>query len=182
MEQNPYSPPRADVVEAGGGPEHVPTRYLDGPSGIGGWLVLPLLGLMLTPVQVGIQTVRDFPPVLGTQVWGQLTTPGGESYHPLWAQLIIFELVTNVVVIGFSLVLLVLFFRKSRRVPSLMIGWMLLNFAIQVIDLVLVGAIPAAASAAGAQDRTDLSRAVVGAAVWIPYFLRSKRVRNTFVE
>ena len=181
-DQNPYSAPKVDLAEGDVKPAEAPAAFLDGPRGIGGWLILPLLGLIFTPIRVGIQTHRDFSPMLEPGIWRALTTPGGEAYHWLWAPTIIFEVVTNVSLIGFTLVLLVLFLRTSRRVPKLMIVLMLAGIAIQGVDLVLVGFIPALASDPDAHSMRDLARAVPAAAIWIPYFLMSKRVRNTFVK
>lgn len=70
-----------------------------------------------------------------------------------------------------------------RGVPKLMIGIMLANVAFQLIDTYL-----------GAQYAEDMGqreepgfykeliRAIVGAVIWIPYFLVSKRVKNTFIN
>jgi hypothetical protein len=181
-EQNPYSAPKSDLAEGEAKPAEAPPAFLDGPRGIGGWLILPLLGLIFTPIKVGVEMHRDFSPMLEPGIWEALTTPGGEAYHALWAPIIIFELATNVALIVFTLVLLVLFLRTSRRVPKLMIVLMLAQIAIQGVDLVLVGFIPALASDPDAHSKRDLVRALVAAAIWIPYFLTSKRVRNTFVK
>jgi hypothetical protein len=154
----------------------------DGPRGIGGWLILPLLGLVFTPVRIGADLVRDILPAFQPEHWNALTTVGEESYHPLWAPILVFELVSNVLFIGFTVVLLVLFLRRSHRVPGLMIAWQLGGLTMQLVDLALGASIPAVASTPGGLGIGDVSRSVVGAAIWIPYFLRSVRVRNTFTE
>lgn len=176
-EQNPFAPPRAAPEDR---PAEAPPVSL-GPRGIGGWLLLPLFGLIITPFRVTFETILVFRPVLEPGVWRALTTPGHDAYHPLWSTVIAFELVTNAALIVFTVVLLVLFFRKSRRVPRLMIVWYLSMMAMQLIDLALTEAIPAAA-ANGSEGTRDTVRAIAAAAIWVPYFLRSVRVRNTFVQ
>src|SRR5262245_27531756 len=142
-ELDPYAPPKTDLAQGDVSPAKPPAALLDGPRAIGGWLILPLLGLIVTPIRMTTQLVRDFLPVLEPETWNALTTPGGEAYHWLWAPTIVFELVTNLALIGFTLVVLVLFVRSSRRVPKLMIALMLANVGIQGVDLVLAGSIPA---------------------------------------
>jgi hypothetical protein len=181
-EHDPYAPPKTDLAQEDVRPGEPPAALLDGPRGIGGWLILPLLGLIFTPIRMVTQMVRDFFPVLEPETWKALTTPGREAYHWLWAPTIVFELVTNLGLIGFTLVVLVLFVRTSRRVPKLMIALMLANIGIQGGDYVLVGLIPALASQPDTHSTRDLVRAVLSGAIWIPYFLVSKRVRNTFVK
>jgi hypothetical protein len=181
-EHNPYSAPGAYVDDAGKKPKGSPSAVPDGPRGIGGWLILPLLGLILTPIRVGFSSVRDLAPALKPGTWAALTTPGAAAYHPLWAPVLVFECVVNGLLIVCSLVLLWLFLRKSHRVPLLMVAWLVAIVAVQVVDLLLVGQIPAAAAAPDAQGIRDLVRLVLSALIWIPYFLRSKRVKNTFVE
>lgn len=179
-EQNPYAPPRADGVE--GAPPPPLLLDLAGPRGIGGWLILPLIGLVLNPIRLGMTLVNDLLPVFRPETWNALTTPGQENYHAMWGPLLLFELVTNLLVGVFTVVLLVLFLRKSRRVPLLMIALLAGHVLIQVVDWALVGTIPALAHDPKAQDFSDLRRALIGAAIWIPYFVKSRRVRNTFVN
>ena len=177
MAHNPYSAPQAQVADA---PDSAVAT--DGPSGIGGWLVLPLIGLIVTPIRVGLGVVTDLLPALQPEVWSGLTVPGSAAYHPLWAPAILFEVGANVVLIAFSLALLWLFLRKSARVPSLMVFWFLTIVGVQIVDLMLISQIPAVAEQGNAQSLGELARSVLGAAIWIPYFLRSRRVRNTFVR
>ncbi len=174
-QHNPYAAPRAPVAD-----ESTKVEAAAGPRGIGGWLILPLLGLVLTPFRIGFQTFTDVLPALRPATWAALTTPGTKAYHPLWAPAILFELTANSLLILFSLVLLWLFFRKSGRVPMLMIVWLLAIIAAQAIDLVFANQIPAIAALSDADGLRNLARSVLGAAIWVPYFLLSKRVKNTF--
>jgi hypothetical protein len=77
--------------------------------------------------------------------------------------------------------LLWLFFRKSRRVPMLMVVWLLANTGGQIVDLLLAQQIAAVAALPDNDGIKELSRSVVGLLIWVPYFLVSKRVKNTFV-
>jgi hypothetical protein len=178
-EQNPYSPPQAELVPAPAAA--VEAENLAGPRGIGGWLILPLLGLLFTLVRM-LAEMREFAWVLKPGAWAALTTPGAEAYHPLWGPTIIFELITAVGFLGFTLVTLVLFLRKSRRVPRLMMIWWALTVAIQGIDMILIAQIPALKATGDARAATDLMRSVIGSVIWIPYFYNSRRVKNTFVQ
>jgi len=152
------------------------------PRGIGGWLVLPILGLIVTLIYGLVTIVRDVLPAFGRDVWPILTTPGSAAYHPLWAPALIFETVINIAFVVIPIVLLVIMKNKSRRLPKLMIVWYLGVLLAQIIDLVLLSQIPMVASQTDSNDFRDLIRTVVTCLIWIPYFLISKRVKNTFVE
>jgi hypothetical protein len=174
---NPYSPPRADDSPAAPPAASAP---LDGPSGIGGWLLLPLFGLIVTPFRIVLGTGRDLVGAFKPEVWDALTTPGAPAYHPLWGPLIVSEAVWNTALVAFTLVLLVLFFRKHHLVPKLMIGLMLAQIVMLIVDEALSAQIPAVESKG--QGASDVMRSCIAALIWIPYFLRSRRVRNTFVR
>lgn len=175
-EHNPYAAPRAPVAD-----ESTKVEAAAGPRGISGWLILPLLGLVLTPFRIGFQTFTDVLPALQPATWNALTTPGTRAYHPLWAPAILFELTANSLLILFSLILLWLFFKKSRRVPLLMIVWLLAIIGAQAADLLFASQIPAIAALPNTDGIRNLARSAIGAAIWVPYFLVSKRVKNTFM-
>lgn len=157
-------------------------RLLDAPRGIAGWLILPAIGIVLSPIGLAIGIVRDILPAFGADVWPLLTTPGNPAYHPLWKPLIIFELTADLVLVAASIYVLVLFFGKKRRLPRVMIGWLVAMVAVQVVDMLLAMQIPAAAESTEPSDYRDLIRAVIACAIWAPYFALSRRVKNTFVE
>ncbi|HJV75952.1 MAG TPA: DUF2569 domain-containing protein [Noviherbaspirillum sp.] len=152
------------------------------PKGLGGWLILPALGLIITPFRMVSQITRDLLPLLNAETWGALTTQGTNAYHPLWAPLISFEVITNIAMFGSTIWLLILFFKKSKRVPNLFVAWFLLLATVQVIDHLLANQIPLVASQNDPKSMKELSRSVIAAAIWVPYFLKSKRVKNTFIE
>ncbi len=138
------------------------------PSAIGGWLIIPAIGLILAPIKAaaglfwGIDTIQRFTP----ELTGDPT---------LWLT----GLIDAALIIA-CIVVAVLFFEKQRIAVPAFIG--------------LVAAVPIAAavqvalrvSLFGEADAADILKAIVGpcvyAAIWIPYFLLSKRVKNTFTE
>lgn len=152
------------------------------PRGLGGWLILPAIGLFVLPIRLAVSLSNDFLPIFQKGYWEVLTTPGSEAYHHLWAPLIIFEIAGNTFFIIFDIVLIFLFFAKSYRLPALFIAFLALNLLFVVSDFFFADLIPAVAAESDAESIKELARSIIGAIIWIPYFLASKRVKNTFVK
>jgi len=152
------------------------------PRGIAGWLILPAIGIAFAPLGLLVSIAKDILPAFGDDVWPLLVNPGSPIYHPLWAPIIIFELVADIAMVIASLVVLVMFFRKSRHAPRVIVIWLAALLVVQIVDLLLTRQIPAVASQVEFDDFRDLLRSAVVAAIWIPYFLVSRRVKNTFTE
>jgi Protein of unknown function (DUF2569) len=151
------------------------------PSGIGGWLILIAIGLCLTPIRIGaeiVQGVRSLQPL----AWRAVTTPGSPAYHPLFGPLIIGEMVANVALLAWSLVLLYLFFTKRRAFPRAMIAFLIVRVVIQVADIFVASSIPVAAGSIGPRVYGSLAGNLLVVLVWVPYFLKSRRVAATFVR
>lgn len=80
---------------------------------------------------------------------------------------------------AFTILLTAAFFAKMWFVPRLMVVWLLANVGISV------GAAWAASRGGSGYAYDALERAaamaIVSAVVWVPYFIRSQRVRHAFV-
>jgi hypothetical protein len=148
------------------------------PSGIGGWLLLPALGLTLSPFTIGYRLYREVALfLLKPGIWRALTDSRSAAYDPAWRSLIIFEVTAHAALLAGTLWLLWLFFQKSARVPRLMVAWIFLIVGVRVVDLLLSMQIP---SVAARDDGAGLLASVLGAIIWISYWTKSKRVKNTF--
>ena len=154
----------------------------DRPKGIGGWLILPAIGLVASPVLILIAAVQDLLPAFEESAWEALTTPGSVDYHPANEAMLYFALVVGIGQIAFALVLNYLFWNKSRRVPKLFVLWLIVNVVVVAIDTLWELQFLEVAERMDVSIYKNVGREIFHAAVWIPYFLVSKRVRNTFVE
>jgi Protein of unknown function (DUF2569) len=155
----------------------------DGPVGIGGWLLLPALGLIATPLVMAFGFYKDLLPALTPDVWNAVTDPHSAAYNSLWGPLIVYEVLVNLALFIFTLWLLWRFFTKSRRAPKLFVIWLVAIAGTRIVDHLLSYQIPTMADKPlDPADVRDLVRSIVGATIWIPYFLRSERVKNTFIE
>ncbi len=155
---------------------------LEKPSGIGGWLILPMLGLLFTPLILGTNLIINHYPIFAEDYWSTLTTPGNEAYHALWGPLIIFEVIGNLVFLLFSIFLIILFFQKRRGFPLLMIWFLSSNLVFLLIDLLAAEQIPNIPSLIKQNALKELIKSSISALIWIPYFMKSIRVRNTFTN
>ena len=62
------------------------------PKGIGGWLILPSIGLLISPFVLIVQLQDLMRSVFAPGVWAALTSHKSPAYHPLWAPELIFEM------------------------------------------------------------------------------------------
>ena len=158
-----------------------------GPTGLGGWLVLPIIGLCLTLLIASAGMAKDTVPGFFDGTWSNLTTPGSAGYHASWMPYLVLTFAAQVLLALGSLALLVLLFSRKSVLPVAMIVFYLACIAFAGIDLWAVTTFlpeiaPEAAKEMGPSILKDFARAIVSSLIWIPYFMNSERVRNTFVN
>jgi len=120
-------------------------------KGIGGWLIIPIIGLFLSIILVlydllSMNAIYEF-----------------DFYIGLLSLLDIGLLILVITS-------LVLVFNKKKSAPKLIIAFYITNIILQTVVAVLI------------EDYSGIAAPWVGGAIWILYFLKSKRVKNTFIN
>ncbi|TXK33736.1 DUF2569 family protein [Pontibacter qinzhouensis] len=143
---------------------------------IGGWLILVMIGLCLSPITsiVALLTNNYF----NQSVWQGLITASSGSYSPALALVLVLEIAVNITFLVFNLVLAVLFIKRRTSVPSLMVIFYVCGFLLPVLEYAGMSALNLPV------DNSDIRgmwRSFVTAAIWVPYLYKSQRVKNTFV-
>jgi hypothetical protein len=144
-------------------------------NSIGGWLIIVGGGLYLTPFVIGyfIYDSGYFNEI----TWQLFMDSYGEQPF-LTGGLIFFELMFNLAVIFSAVFLIVLMHQKRATFPKLYIYFRVAILVGLILDTVLCVQLLGVEVA----EFKDLFRAIIGAAIWIPYMLNSERVRETFVR
>lgn len=157
-------------------------------QGLGGWLILVATGLILTPVFVILSFWSNILPFFQEGLWEKFTDPTSPLYQRAFAPMLIGEMVCCFVTFLFSLYLIYLFFKKSRKFPKLYIMWLTVTLIVLTYDTyAVVYALDALLSEADKHSLTSegmvgMVRHMVQMMIWIPYMLKSIRVRATFIE
>lgn len=146
-----------------------------GPVGLGGWLILPLLGLFASPL-FGMAQMSAYANI--TEAWPYLTA-GQASF-------VVTEVAVNVVLLFVApVVLLVFAFKRLQMFPGWYIIWIAISPLVQIGDALVAYSMFPETLAGAAFDKETMRaivRSIIGAAIWIPYMMRSERVANTFVN
>jgi hypothetical protein len=151
-------------------------------EGIGGWLILLALGVIVNPFVFINNLVNLWPSVGMVDRWRQLTSPEGNAYHPSWLPSLAFEWMYSCVGLILSVLMVFLFFRKRAVAPKCLIAFLFYVLAGTILDNVLASAAIAAADipTGDSGKYSDIVTNTMRAAIWIPYLLVSQRVKATF--
>ena len=163
----PLSKPtqQESVILEAAAPPSKPARVTDSKLvGIDGWLSLFALGLVFSPVLMAWTVFFNFL-FLADRPASDLATA------------LVIENTLLIAMMVFQVFVTVNFFRCRSTAPSLVIALLIARALFSLIDQILIMAVLKASPDAG-----DLIRSLVYVAVWIPYFLLSKRVKATFVH
>lgn len=137
-------------------------------TGLGGWLILPAIHLVISPIQLVMVIVQDL------NALAQRT--------PVVLPVTL-ELVIQLLHLAFCLFAAVQFFRRKKSAPMTMVGFYALNIMTAFISAALGSWVLSELHTTNPQDTTavDIGRAVISSTIWIAYFTSSTRVRSTFV-
>lgn len=139
-------------------------------NGIGGWLILPAIGLAISPFISLHGVYRTLEVLTGSHYQAFL------SFRPGLAALILFEAITNTILFASLVCLNYLFHTKKRAFPTAMILYFCGQFFLLLIDHLMAMRFNPNA------QWTAVARSFFAALIWIPYFLNSRRVEATFVN
>ncbi len=147
---------------------------------LGGWLVVlgSLLGVTL--VSAVFAVIQSAPQLVPGQHWVELSIPISANYNPAQARMMLLEWGGHLFVVAAFSVLLALFLQRRRAFRPAAIAIFLLLVPVAGVKLWLVNQPPVLSAATQAAQFWWLVLAVVQAAVWVPYLLRSRRARLAF--
>ena len=139
----------------------------DGPKGIGGWLILPTIGTVLSPFLMAFSAYQS------AAALGSHLSFGLQFF-------IVLEALFNGGLTIAWIVAAVALFKHKRIYPRLFVAILAVTLVGTVLDLAV--AVSLFNADVDANDVRGIVRSVIGLAIWGPYMFVSKRVKNTFVE
>jgi len=149
------------------------------PTGmpIGGWLILVIIGLGLTPLRI-ISHIITSDSYFNLSLWQEITNVASISYNPLLAFSLVFEIIGNIGTFIYSILIIALFINRRTSLPRLITFFYSGNLAFILLDVALVSQLHLENNSLGAEIISPL----VACLIWIPYFNISERVKETFVN
>lgn len=143
--------------------------------GIRGWLILPAIGIILSPIfqVVGIMVLSEMIPTIL-----RMRIPG--SPEPVGLELCRLEILVTVGFLVFTICAAKRFFGKRKNAPAMLIGLMIASVAAS--GLLLLVALLAGEEEFVIIGGRGLILGIPQAVIWILYFKISRRVKATFVN
>lgn len=166
-----------------------------GIEGLGGWLAILQIIFYVSIGSLLLQLLISYSTMNG-ELWPLFASETSEHYVPEWRNAVRYEVWSSLFHLGFLLYVLIMFYGKKRFLPKIMMVYFPVVLLLNVGHLyflnqaeIALGLVNLPETLAVLPSQSDkhhviraLVRSVVGCAVWIPYFLKSDRVENTFVR
>lgn len=148
---------------------------------IAGSLYFALIATLFAPI-ISLNLFRfSILPFSFDERWQIISNKLLESYNPEWVKLIYFEFISNIFLLIFTLVLIVLFIQKRRYYATVII----IYFICKILLLTIIFYLQTIIKGPPTPTLTQISgiglRSLVFTGIWVPYFLLSARVRETFI-
>nr|WP_246354592.1 DUF2569 domain-containing protein [Paenibacillus phytohabitans] len=152
------------------------------PSGSGGWLGLFAIGIVLS-LFAGVRMLYGNFSLFGSEGLKLLSDPDSSYYVASMLPSLVIETVLVCIQVVMILFILYLGLKHKKLFKYISISFIVYNILLNTIDTFMFSQVQTTLSGLIPDDTsyTDIFRSFIYAVIWIPYFLRSKRVKNTFI-
>ena len=123
-----------------------------------------------------------FKPYINTDLLNSLTNVNLTTYIPNFLMLFYMEVLVNAFMVLMSAYLIYLYFTKSKKFPKYYIFITLFVLLAIPMDAYIASTIIPTAEVIDKDMVKSVFQSLFSGAIWIPYMLKSLRVRNTFIE
>ena len=174
--------------------DELPSKYKNGNSeniakhqtkdksvkqGIGGWLILPAIGVLVGPIVFIFQMI-SYNEIFTDGTYDTLTASSTEV--PLFKYLIWTEVTYNVILLSASLWLFYTMGARKKIFPKLYISIAIASLLFLILDTLAASIVFPTINVVDDESIKDIFKLLISTVVWVPYMLVSKRVKNTFIN
>ncbi|SDJ62343.1 DUF2569 domain-containing protein [Paenibacillus naphthalenovorans] len=152
--------------------------YIDAnyPIGFGGWLYLVALGAIIAFGQSLFYLLDTLMPLYTSARIQEIS-----EYSPTLAFAVLFETVFNLFNLSILLLAAYQCFRLKKAFSKTMILFYLSALIFGFIYILIISIVPEIDKRVIEEQWGQLFKALITCVIWIPYMIKSKRVRNTFI-
>jgi len=146
---------------------------------IGGWLIVIAIGISIAPISILITMGKSG--LYNQTTWDNLDNLSRFATFA-YKFAFIFESIANAYLLSFSLLIIFTFFNRRKSLPYFFIAFKISSFIVLLLDIMLAFWVDGGST--GHSYISDITRLVIQGAfatIWILYFLKSERVKATFV-
>lgn len=151
-------------------------------EGLNGWLFLIGFKIVVSPINIVVQFYPLYSELFPQGAWAVLTTPGSEAYNPLWALILIAETGINGGLLLTWLFLAFLFFSRKKVFPKWFIGVLIFMLVFVLVDALVANLVLLNVPLFDPDTSKEFGVSTALVLIWVPYMLKSKRVKATFVN
>lgn len=149
---------------------------------LGSWLVFLAFAMVSQPISLTVELFNQLPVYLSSPSWDAMEAKG-VLHSTAYRGLLMVEMVFNVGMIGYAVLVAFLFFKKRDSFPQLYIYFMGISLLGGIVDAFVTYAFFGdLVNRAVAETSAAIGRTMLFSAIWIPYLIKSSRVKRTFVN
>lgn len=149
------------------------------PWSIGSFLILPAIGLCINPLRILYDMLANDGAFFHATDYTSLVA----TEHPVWIDLAMhLSQLMGFVQLSFTILLIVLYFQHRTSVPLLMKVLYIGTLAWICVDFWIYEAMDLEEALGEAYGSKEIIRSFIAAAIWVPVFHLSERVRFTFTR
>lgn len=115
------------------------------------------------------------------ETWMAISDKTLETFNPQWMNLVYFEFTCNIILFIYTVLLVVLFIQKRRKYATYIIVYFIAKIVFITFIMYFQTVIKGPPTPTMSQITGIAFRSLLFTGMWVPYFLLSEKVRETFL-
>lgn len=148
-----------------------------GPEGLGGWLILVGIGIILNPITGFFATATTYVLLSDDSIFAPYLDAGSSEYIPNLNIYLYSELLINAIILVLGVYFIYLFFKKKKKFVNYYFWFLLATFLFVFFDEMVYNSFFIVEEF----PYIETARAVLPTIIWMLYLKKSVRVKNTFI-